>query len=138
MLMNNIATRQLQEIVDLRPGYSMIVDQPQGEAALIKLKVEDFVHTVLYLLIDQSTQREIDLEQMHLNDPDGKYYAVIEFKDHDPSFSEVTQTLKYFNSYYEINSLKNLSNPSPYTVDLSQLEVQLPKLHIHTFCPNPK
>ena len=134
-LTNNNSSRQLQEIVDLRPGSSIIVDQPQGEAALIKLKVENFVHTVLYLLVNPSTQPNIDLEQIHLNDPDGKFYAVIAFKDHDPNFTEVIKTLKHFNSHYEINFLKNLSNPTPYTVDLSQLEAQLPKLHLHSFSP---
>lgn len=121
-LFNVVEARQLQDVVDLKPGSSILVDQPQGESVLIKLKVENFVHTVLYIMTNQLNDSHIDLQQIHLNDPDAKHYAVIVFKDHDPNFGEVIQTLKYFNSNYEINYLKNLSNPTPYTVDLSQLD----------------
>lgn len=130
MCFNTIEKRQLQQIVDLRPGQSLIVDQPTGEALAIKLKVHNFVHTMLYIKLACLVDEKIDLEKLALNDPNGLHYAVIEFQDHDPNFFEVVKMLQYFGTRYEINYLKNLLNR--YTIDLSQLDVYLPKLYHHS------
>jgi hypothetical protein len=132
---NDIGTRQLQDVIDLRPGASILVDQPHGESVLIKLKTENFIHTVLYIMVEQLSDKVIDLEKIALSDPDAKHYAVIQFKDYDPNFIEVLKALQYFSPHYEINQLKNLMEPNKYTVDLSQLDTQLVKLHHHQISP---
>lgn len=104
---------QLQMIFDLENGHSLVLDQHDKEALIVKLANNGFYHT--YLLVNnfrlgQTLGKLDDFTEERCNRGDFVIGVVC-----DTEQTELAKFLFHFHKDTSINILKNLTNPTPCT-----------------------
>ena len=112
---------QLQEIFDLKDGNSVVLDQKNGEALLVKLANNGFDHT--FLLVDNYVMGETQINFDDLNIEGFNNGNFVVGVVNDTVVTDLAKFLFYFCKDTAINILKNLTNPTPVTITDQQRKI---------------
>lgn len=102
---------QRQEIFNLRDGHSVVLDQKNSEALLIKLATEGFDHTFLLINNYVLGETQIDLDNLTMEGFNKGDFVVAVVTD--TTLTDLDKLLFHYDSDTAINILKNLTNPNP-------------------------
>ena len=112
---------QLQEIFDLKDGNSVVLDQKNGEALLVKLANNGFDHT--FLLVDNYVMGETQINFDDLNIEGFNNGNFVVGVVNDTVVTDLAKFLFHFCKDTAINILKNLTNPTPVTITDQQRKI---------------
>lgn len=102
---------QLQKIFDIKDGHSIVLDQKNGEALLVKLANNGFDHT--YLLVNNYIlgKTQINFDDLTIEGFNNGDFVVGVVND--TVITDLAKLLFHYCTDTAIHILKNLNNPTP-------------------------